>query len=334
MTVLLTYCALAATLLVCSMCLEMKRKPMPEGTEFMDKQHTEVIKGIAIMCVVLSHVGNANGTRIFAPGGGIGVALFLICSGYGLCESARKGFNLGKFWKRRIINVFLPYALIRVIAFVVSPSDATTIVELLLDVTCIRPRYVLGWYLDYLLFCYVVFSVYQLVRRRFGNKAMVLMVAVAVISFFVSPTELQAEQSMSFLTGILLSEYKDSAILSRLKSRPCGVTEAAFLVGAAAFVLKQLRILEFSYWIYLLQMIYKFGWAVMILTAIWTLMKRFSLKPAAFIGKYSYEIYLTHGYLFALMHSIAMIPLFIVCVGLASVAVHCGINYLRRIISS
>ena len=70
MTVLLIYCTLAAILLVCSICLDMKRKPMPESIEFMDKQHTEVIKGIAIMCVVLSHVGNANGTRLFAPGGG------------------------------------------------------------------------------------------------------------------------------------------------------------------------------------------------------------------------------------------------------------------------
>lgn len=36
MTVLLTYCTLAAFLLVGSMCLEKKRKPMPEGIEFMD----------------------------------------------------------------------------------------------------------------------------------------------------------------------------------------------------------------------------------------------------------------------------------------------------------
>ncbi len=69
MTVLLTYCALAAIILVGSMCLEIKRKPMPKGIELMDKQHTEVVKGFAIMCVVLSHVGNANGTRLFAPGG-------------------------------------------------------------------------------------------------------------------------------------------------------------------------------------------------------------------------------------------------------------------------
>ena len=216
--------------------------------------------------------------------------------------------------------------------FVVSPSDAT-IVELLLDVTCIKPRYVLGWYLNYLMFCYVVFSVYQLCRQRFGNKAMVLMTAAAVISFFASPTGLQAEQSLSFMAGVILSENKESAILGRLKTRSWMVIVVAFLVGSVAFLLKQLDILNFSYWVYLLQMIYKFGWAVMLLTAVWTLMKRFLLKPAALIGKYSYEIYLTHGYLFALMRSIAMIPLFILCVGIASAGLHCGINYLRKISS-
>lgn len=254
-----------------------------------------------------------------------------MCSGYGLCESARKGFDLDNFWKRRTINVFLPYALTRVIAFVVTPSDAT-IVELLLDVTCVKPRYMLGWYLNYLLLYYVVFCVYQLIRRRFANKAMVLVVAVAVISFFASPTELQAEQSLSFMAGVLLSENKDSAILGRLKTRSWMVTVVAFLVGSVAFLLKQLGILDFSYWVYLLQMIYKFGWAVMLLTAVWMLMQRFSLKPVALNGKYSYEIYLTHGYLFALMRSIAMIPLFILCVGIAAAGLHCGINYMRRII--
>ena len=32
----------------------------------MDKQHTKIIKGIAIMGIILSHMGNANGIRILA----------------------------------------------------------------------------------------------------------------------------------------------------------------------------------------------------------------------------------------------------------------------------
>lgn len=104
MTVLLTYCVIVAIFLMGNMCLEMKMLPVSEKIRFIDRQHTAIIKGIAILCVVLSHVGNANGTRILAPGG---VALFLVCSGYGLCESARKSFKPGSFWKKRALTVFL-----------------------------------------------------------------------------------------------------------------------------------------------------------------------------------------------------------------------------------
>lgn len=78
MAVLLTYCILTTALLVGSMCLEMKRKPIIKDISFMDRYYTEVIKGIAILFVVLSHVGNANRTRLFAPGGGVGVASVLL----------------------------------------------------------------------------------------------------------------------------------------------------------------------------------------------------------------------------------------------------------------
>ena len=141
---------------------------------------------------MLSHIGNAKGTRLFAPGGGIGVALFLICSGYGLNESAKKGFHVWRFWKKRIVTVFLPYALIRTVMVITKHNDITAL-DFLFDITCIKPLYGLGWYLNYLLLCYVVFSVYQLL------------------------TELQAEQCLSFITGVVLSEYK---IASTNKSTP------------------------------------------------------------------------------------------------------------------
>lgn len=62
-------------------------------------------------------------------------------------------------------------------------------------------------------------------------------------------------------------------------------------------------------------------------------MQRFSLKPLAFLGKYSYEIYLTHGYLFNLMHSVAMLPIFILSVGTVSGIVHCGMKIMRKLIN-
>ena len=210
----------------------------------------------------------------------------------------------------------------------INPGE--TITEFLLDITCISPQYVLGWYLNYLLLCYVAFSVYWLMKQKFGNKALIFLFCIAVISFWITPVELQAEQSASFLTGILLSEYKKSAVLEKVKSYSKIFAGVSFGVGAVAFGLKQVGLFHFSYGINFLQMIYKFAWAIMLLVAVWMLMQRFTLKPVALLGKYSYEIYLTHGYMFSLMRSVIMIPLFILCVISASMVLHCGIYLIRN----
>ena len=55
------------------------------------KEYTTTMRGIAILFVVLHHVGNSSGSVIFTPLGGIGVAMFLILSGYGLNESKKAG---------------------------------------------------------------------------------------------------------------------------------------------------------------------------------------------------------------------------------------------------
>ena len=46
---------------------------------FLDKNGTLVLKGIAILFILFSHLGG-HYTRIFTPCGGIGVALFLFIS--------------------------------------------------------------------------------------------------------------------------------------------------------------------------------------------------------------------------------------------------------------
>ena len=74
----------------------------------MDKQFTKVMKGITITMVFFSHLGNANNVRLFAPLGG---AIFLILSGDGLNESAKKGFQAKRFWIKRITTVIVPYFL-------------------------------------------------------------------------------------------------------------------------------------------------------------------------------------------------------------------------------
>ena len=88
--------------------LDLVVKFLEVNNEFMDKQFTKVMKGITITMVFFSHLGNANNVRLFAPLGG---AIFLILSGYGLNESAKKGFQAKRFWIKRITTVIVPYFL-------------------------------------------------------------------------------------------------------------------------------------------------------------------------------------------------------------------------------
>lgn len=69
----------------------------------ISREQTDVIKGIAIACVIIAHLG-CQLTRLTTPLGGIGVALFLIVSGYGLSLSYEKGKRSGdglkKYWTK------------------------------------------------------------------------------------------------------------------------------------------------------------------------------------------------------------------------------------------
>lgn len=64
--------------------------------EFMSKSHTNICRGVAAIIIVFQHVAGGFGVRYLTPLGGIGVAIFLILSGYGLNESfKRKGIGGG-----------------------------------------------------------------------------------------------------------------------------------------------------------------------------------------------------------------------------------------------
>lgn len=84
------------------------------------------LKGLAILMIVLSHVGYflVNDTRFLWPlstMAGIGVNLFLFLSGYGLTASQlKKNLSIGDFYQRRLLKLFIPYWLLLI---VILPLD-------------------------------------------------------------------------------------------------------------------------------------------------------------------------------------------------------------------
>lgn len=105
--------------------------------------------------VIMQHVGGfIIGSRIFTPFGGAGVSIFLIVSGYGLTLSFKKN-ELRNYWRKKFFRVFLPWLVVWLIASLLSRENFqwdSGLCKLFLISDS-------NWYLQYLLFCYLVFWV-------------------------------------------------------------------------------------------------------------------------------------------------------------------------------
>lgn len=108
------YFALLTFLIFASYLLGFIKKL--EKYQWMDRNYTTAIKGFSILTVVWAHSGaqlSVGGIQFIA---GIGVALFLMCSGYGLEVSYEKN-GLKGFWKKRLLGVCLPFWVVELVGF-------------------------------------------------------------------------------------------------------------------------------------------------------------------------------------------------------------------------
>ncbi|RGS74967.1 hypothetical protein DWX77_06050 [Blautia obeum] len=125
----------------------------PEKYQWMDRNYTTAIKGFSILTVVWAHSGamlSVEGIQFIA---GIGVALFLMCSGYGLEISHEKKGLVG-FWKKRLLGVCLPFWAVELIGL--FATGTFSIKSYLLDFCFLKPATGYGWFMGYIVICYLV----------------------------------------------------------------------------------------------------------------------------------------------------------------------------------
>ena len=199
--------------------------------EFLTKPFTTNLKGIAILLVVISHIGSGGfHHRVFVPLGGIGVAIFLILSGYGLMESYKlKGFE--NYFKNRFMRLYIPY-------FIWIPVYALIIVSYHLHIGLSDFRY---WFIEYVSLWYITFFI---TLRYFNHYRWLIFGLIALVSFWILPC-LQAQQSLSFIAGIAISEYK-SKIEQISKSTLWRFTLSFIIIGILAFLIKQLMAMNIA----------------------------------------------------------------------------------------
>lgn len=254
---------------------------------------TNIIKGIAILMIVLGHAGNRiPGSRILTPLGAVGVGMFLICSGYGLEKSYIKN-GLSHYWSKKLYGVYMPWVLIEVIGISFHPQ--MSILDFMLDLTLIHPLHPFGWYMQYLLIWYAAFYVVkQVFKNRWGGQIVCLLTIACVI--IISWDSTQAQNSLSFLTGVILSK-KERLLYWLTRKSTFFILTASLIPLAYIRVLRLLDDSDLLAWnIYSLAYYYSF--TLVVLSLMLQISDFKAVRYLCVVGIYSYSIYLVHGYTF------------------------------------
>lgn len=254
-----------------------------ENDKYLSFDTSTILRGIAILLVIFQHIGGSLGTNLLTPLGGTGVAIFLVLSGFGLNESFKKK-GLDYYWRNRIIRVFIPYFIL--ISIISCFSENFNIRTYLLDIFGIKTSY---WYIAFLLKQYIL---YYIATRFFYKFRIQIISVISIIFIFILPN-IEAEQGLSFLLGVLISENYNKVCSSKLLTKSVLIF-SFFCIGTIFLAIKQLPIIrEYEdhfiwHWV---QLFIKLPYAIFFILIIHKL-SIFNRKFLIFTG--AYELYLVH----------------------------------------
>ncbi|MEI6529588.1 MAG: acyltransferase [Candidatus Falkowbacteria bacterium] len=284
-------------------------------TEWFPSSLTTELKGLAIIMIVLSHVGYflVSDTRFLWPlsiMAGVGVNLFLFLSGFGLTVSQlQKDLGVWQFYKKRLLKLFIPFWI-------------SLFVFLGLDLFVLKLTYSWGyigkavigifahanlyedinsplWYLTFIIAYYLLFPLVFSKKNPWISAIILYLIAYLVID--LQPTSLDyvlhlyQVHIMAFPLGILaawgVSKLKGAEILEKFAHG--WRASAYYLIIAALLVIFYYANYNSGIggtpnkeqWMSII--------AVLAISLVFIL-KKIEFKIFYWIGIYSYEIYLWH----------------------------------------
>lgn len=206
------------------------------------------------------------------------------------------------WWRKRIIAVAIPYAIVQ--CFLYWTCHKFNIGKFLLDIFCIKPLYMNGWYLSYLVLWYILFYIINKItflKQRKVKVFFLLSIILFIIYSIVLNDSLRAEQSFSFLVGIILSEKKKILIDNDTKKVFLNLkTMTLFFIISIAFLgLKQIPSIHGNktFVFDIIQILIKLFAGLGIMELTWFLSKKINMRIFEYIGLFGFELYIIHGYI-------------------------------------
>lgn len=259
------------------------------------------MKGIAILMVVIGHIGQAiPGLRVFTPLGAIGVGIFLICSGYGIEKSYTKN-GRDKYWYKRIVNVWLPYAIVEILALPLHWGMGWQ--AILKDFTFVQPLNPFGWYMQFLFIWYILYYV-----TTFANKYKLPLMVLAGFIIWLTGDSLHAQNAFSFAIGVALAQMKSIGNLWKKKYLLIALSMSLVCFFVRDYVKlhhHNINLLwngvSLSYYLALIFSVV-IGYKLLSNHKVWL-----PYNGLIVVGVYSYELYLLHGYAYKVLAAPAII---------------------------
>lgn len=311
--------------------LYLKEKNDESEVVFFNRKHSELIKGYAIIFVILAHVGQYLGINGIEYPGGVGVSLFLIASGYG-CAKSEQINSLSDFWKKRFHKIWIPYFIVELLRVFITHT-VYPIKIFWLDITLIKPMHPFGWYLRFIVVCYFIFyftgRIFKNDKLRLGSLVILFIIWFLIRSMIWIDTTpfLQARQILAFPLGVYIANSCDKNVQ---KCRGGGQWNSIWsicliMIGTCIYgflhlgIITTERLLLYNIIALFTCTICALGFIIMIVDV--RFLQNRGLK---FVASISYELYLVHGYTCGLIEQKTVFSLgeFICLTILGSVILH------------
>lgn len=274
-----------------------------DGQHFFDMSNSNALRGFWCLIVILVHIPAAYQNRIQDMIGSfayIGVTFYFMTSAYGLKMQMRKNPSVIKtFWRKRFPKLLVPCFTVNIISAIVTTITGEEVTLL----TCLGINRWVMW----LLVCYFFFWVsYKFKRGRYSNYVIVILVCLFSIIMYILKKQdntllVWCTEIFGFIWGLFLVDIKEELLRLARKKWILKVT----VLGCVSCIcgLCYLKFKPVEFWgDYLLKII--LGLFLLVLLLFVNTKINFGNKINAFLGRISFEVYLTHGLVFGILDNL------------------------------
>lgn len=310
----LEYPVLTPVIIYCLLLLLIfYRRKKNEKKSFLCRQVTDELRGLAILLVVVGHLGfhtlEARQQIYFPVLGQYGVSIFFLLSGFGLTRSyVNRPLLLTDFFIRRLSKIMIPYWIATVVIVLIDSiflDKSYCATDILLTMvgfnssSIVRSIDYVRWYVTVLLFWYILFALCWKINSSRNRKIVYFFSVGALLVFNDYYLFSVGYGYLSFPFGVLVGLYYDEI-------RNCynHMSRKRILSGAIAAITANW--LFQSYFVDRVDIfmptigmafIAEFSWLIVAssLAIVCSLLMPSHSPLLSIFGKYSYGIFLFHG---------------------------------------